>query len=140
MHFPSLLGLLALTASTTAVSVSYDEGYDLSGRSMNDVACSDGENGLITRFGWKTQGQTSNFPNIGGAPSVAGWNSPGCGGCWQLSYKGHTVNVMAVDVAVGGYVIGLKAMDALTNGQGKQLGRVEAKATKVKDSLCGIKA
>lgn len=138
MQLSSIFSLITLAASTTAVSVSYDEGYDRSGRSLNEVTCSNGENGLITRFGWETQGETSNFPNIGGAPAVEAWNSPNCGSCWELSYDGHKINVMAVDKAVGGYVIGLGAMDALTNGLGEQLGRVEAEARQVEDKECGI--
>lgn len=130
--------LLALAATTTAVSVSYDTGYDLSDRSLNEVTCSNGENGLITRFGWQTQGETSNFPNIGGAPAVDKWDSPNCGTCWELTYEGNSINVMAIDLAVGGYVIGLDAMDALTNGQGEELGRVEVEAVQVEDSVCGI--
>ena len=40
------------------------------------VACSDGENGLETRYGWKIQSDVPNFPYVGGAFRVAGWNDP----------------------------------------------------------------
>lgn len=57
------------------VTVSYDTGYDDGSRSMTAVSCSDGTNGLITRYGWQTQGQIPNFPYIGGSSAIAGWNS-----------------------------------------------------------------
>lgn len=40
------------------------------------MSCSDGANGLITRYGWATQGVIPKFPYIGGAELIAGWNSP----------------------------------------------------------------
>ena len=70
---------------------------------------------------------------------MAGWNSPSCGTCWRLEYQGKSVNILAVDHADSGYNIGLKAMNTLTNGQAVQLGRVDAKATQVDASACGIK-
>ena len=67
--------MLAVNASLGS-TVSYDRGYDEASRSLTSVACSDGENGLLTRFGWEFQGSTPQFPNIGGVPAVGGWNSP----------------------------------------------------------------
>jgi hypothetical protein len=40
------------------------------------VSCSDGQNGLITKYGWQNQGAVAGFPRIGGYMGVAGWNSP----------------------------------------------------------------
>jgi hypothetical protein len=51
------ISLLTTAALTTATSVRYDAGYDDASRSMTAVACSDGTNGLITRYGWQTQGK-----------------------------------------------------------------------------------
>lgn len=42
---------------------------------MTAVSCSDGTNGLITRYGYQTQGAIPNFPHVGGAAQIAGWNS-----------------------------------------------------------------
>ena len=42
---------------------------------MTEVACSDGQNGLITRFNWDYQGNIPSFPYIGGSSSVSGWGS-----------------------------------------------------------------
>jgi hypothetical protein len=57
------------------IAVSYDTGYDDKSRSLTAVACSDGANGLITKYGWQTQGQIKT-PYIGGYQGIAGWNSP----------------------------------------------------------------
>lgn len=43
---------------------------------MDSVACSDGANGLETK-GYSTLGSLPNFPYVGGAPAVTGWNSAG---------------------------------------------------------------
>lgn len=118
--------------------VSYDPGYDISSRPLTELACSDGPNGLITKHGWHTLGQIKRFPHIGGAASVAGWNSPQCGVCYRLEYKGKKINVLAVDHAAQGFNIAKKAMDELTGGKAVQLGRVDAKATRVASKDCGL--
>ncbi|KAF2150875.1 epl1 protein [Myriangium duriaei CBS 260.36] len=133
-----LLALLSTLALATATTVSYDTGYDDPNRSLNVLSCSDGANGLETRYNWQVQDQISHFPLIGGADAIAGWNSAACGTCWQLSYNGNTINVLAVDHAAAGFNIGQKAMDALTNGQSVQLGRIDAAATQVDKSACGL--
>ncbi|KAI0400441.1 eliciting plant response-like protein [Xylaria palmicola] len=138
MQLANLLSVLSLAAATSAITVAYDQGYDDAGRSMTAVACSDGPNGLTTRYGWTTQGQIPRFPNIGAAAAVGGWNSAACGTCWSLSYNGRTVHVLAVDHAGAGFNIALRAMNDLTNGQAVALGRVEAAATQVAQSNCGL--
>lgn len=50
MKFSTIIPF-ALAAAVNATTVSYDTGYDLASRSMDDVSCSDGPNGLITRYG-----------------------------------------------------------------------------------------
>lgn len=79
MQFSNILSIFALASAASAVSVSYDTGYDDGSRSLTAVSCSDGPNGLMTRYGWQTQAQVARFPYIGGAPAVGGWNSPGVG-------------------------------------------------------------
>ncbi|KAI0886154.1 SnodProt1 [Annulohypoxylon maeteangense] len=137
MQFSKLAQLLSFVAASSAISVSYDTGYDDRSRSLTAVSCSDGTNGLITRYGWQTQG---NIPSayIGGADTIAGWNSPNCGACYQLTYNGKSINVLAIDHSAGGFNIALDAMNALTNGQAVALGRVEATSTQVAASACGI--
>lgn len=55
--------------------VSYDTGYDDASRALTSVSCSDGPNGLITKYGWQNQGAVAGFPRIGGYMGVEGWNS-----------------------------------------------------------------
>jgi Cerato-platanin len=76
MQFSDIFNLVLLAAGAAATTVSYDTGYDDGSRSMAVVSCSDGANGLMTRYGWQTQSQVSRFPYIGGVDAVAGWNSP----------------------------------------------------------------
>ncbi|KAI0971926.1 EC5 protein [Xylaria arbuscula] len=138
MQLTNILGFLSMTAAVSAVTVAYDTGYDDASRSMTAVSCSDGANGLITRYGWQTQGQIPRFPNIGAAAAVAGWNSAACGTCWTLTYNGRSINVLAIDHAGAGFNIALDAMNTLTNGQGVALGRVDATAVQVATSACGV--
>ncbi|KAK7431757.1 hypothetical protein QQZ08_001695 [Neonectria magnoliae] len=139
MQFSSVLSIFTLATAASAVSVSYDTGYDQKSRSLTTISCSDGSNGLITKHpNWKTQGDIPKFPYIGGVDAIAGWNSPSCGTCWKLEYKGKTINVLAIDHAASGFNIGLAAMNALTHGQAGKLGRVDAKATKVAAKNCGL--
>ncbi|KAE8145986.1 Cerato-platanin-domain-containing protein [Aspergillus avenaceus] len=128
------------TAAAT-ISVSYDQKYDVAGSSLTTVSCSDGVYGLINQ-GFSTFGSLPSFPNIGGAPTVAGWNSPNCGKCYQLHYQAGNVDksiyVTAIDAAPGGFNLGLQAMNSLTNGLAEQLGRVQATYTEVDRSNCGF--
>lgn len=129
------------TTAATSVTVSYDPKYDIRGSSLNTVACSDDENGLVNE-GFSTFGSLPNFPLIGGAPTIAGWNSPNCGACYQLHYRRGNVdgriNVLTIDTGPGGFNIGLEAMNRLTNYQAQKLGRVTVTYTRVADSICGM--
>ncbi|OJJ47158.1 hypothetical protein ASPZODRAFT_53486, partial [Penicilliopsis zonata CBS 506.65] len=127
-------------AAGTSITVAYDQKYDVADSSLTTVACSDGANGLITK-GYKTFGSVPGFPNIGGAPTVAGWNSSNCGKCYELNYENGdfkgSIYVTAVDSASpGAFNIGLHAMDKLTNGQAVQFGRVTATYTEVEEKFC----
>ncbi|KAI1825794.1 eliciting plant response-like protein [Xylaria intraflava] len=138
MQLAQILNLLSLVAATSAVTVAYDQGYDNAARSLSEVACSDGVNGLTSRYGWTTQGQIPHFPNIAAAEAVTGWNSTGCGTCWTLTYNGASVTVLAVDHAGSGFNLALGAMNTLTNNQAVALGRVDATAVQVDKSACGL--
>ncbi|KAI8999131.1 immunomodulatory protein [Trametes punicea] len=133
----ALAALALLAPSALGVTVSYDPAYDKASSSLRTVACSDGTHGLLTQ-GFTTLGALPHFPNIGGAAAVAGWNSAQCGTCWALEYKGRTLTVLAVDHAQSGFNIALEAMNALTGGKAEQLGRIEATATQVDKSKCGL--
>ncbi|KAI1788583.1 Cerato-platanin [Ganoderma leucocontextum] len=140
MQFKALALTLVAAVSTTfaaTVTVSYDETYDNASALLTTVACSDGTNGLITK-GFSSFGSLPQFPNIGGAAAVAGWNAAACGTCWQLTYNGKSINVVAIDHAAAGFNIALAAMNTLTNNQAAALGRVDAEATQVDASVCGL--
>ena len=138
------LALLVLAATCLAQTVvTYDAAYDKGSTSLTTVACSDGTNGLITK-GYTTFGSLPEFPYIGGSSAIAGYNSPACGTCWQITYDNgagvvKTINVLAIDVAKPGFNIGLVAMNALTGGQAVHLGKVEATVKQVSASICGLK-
>ncbi|KAL7282975.1 hypothetical protein ACG7TL_002393 [Trametes sanguinea] len=133
----AIAALALFVPSALGVTVSYDQTYDNSGASLATVACSDGTNGLLTK-GFSTFGSLPHFPNIGGAAVIPGWNSDQCGTCWQLTYNGKSINVLAIDHAESGFNIALEAMNTLTGGQAVQLGRVDATATQVAASQCGL--
>jgi len=142
MKFISLTTLLSsLFVPALCVTVTYDTTYDSSTTSLNTVACSNGANGLVNKY--PTFGDLPDFPYIGGAPAIAGWNSPNCGTCWALTYtpssgNSKTINVLAIDVASKGFNIALEAMNDLTDGQAVELGVVSVTASEVDKSVCGI--
>ncbi|OBT78820.1 hypothetical protein VF21_02628 [Pseudogymnoascus sp. 05NY08] len=138
MHLSQLLSLTALASVVSAITISYDSGYDNKARSLTAVACSDGEHGLITRKHWNTQGDIPTFPFIGGAQAVAGWNSVNCGTCWRIDYKGRSINLLAIDHTDAGFNIAKEAMDVLTGGRAVELGRVEGVATQIDAKICGM--
>lgn len=129
------------TAAAIPVSVSYDPKYGVKGSSLNTVACSNGQNGLITK-GYSTFGSLPTFPFIGGSPTIPGWNSPNCGKCYQLRYHdgtvSRTIHVLAIDAAPGGFNISPRAMNQLTGGHAVDLGRVKATYMQVAESMCGM--
>ncbi|OJT06238.1 Allergen Asp f 15 [Trametes pubescens] len=139
MQFASLLAALvtvpAVLGATT--SVSFDPVFDNAANSLDIVACSDGSNGLLTK-GFTTFGSLPSFPNIGGAPAVGGFNSAACGTCWQLTFNGTSINVLAIDVGPKGFNIAQEALDTLTHGNAVQLGRINATTTQVDASACGL--
>jgi len=133
---------IALALPVFSTSVTYDQTYDNKAGSLSTVACSNGANGLLTK-GYNTFGDLPSFPNIGGASAVAGWNSPNCGTCWELTFtdgqgKATSINVTAVDYAANGFNIGLTAMNTLTGGNGVQYGVVDVVSKQVGASACGF--
>ncbi|KAM0197213.1 hypothetical protein ACHAPA_004168 [Fusarium lateritium] len=139
MQLTNLLCLAGVLTSASAITVSYDPGYGEASRAMTAVSCSDGKNGLITKYGYKTQGNFPKFPYVGGAQAIAGWNSPKCGTCWKLTYKSKSIYIAAIDHADAGFNISPAAMNALTNNQAVKLGRVDATAIQVPVRNCGLK-
>ncbi|KAI9433901.1 Cerato-platanin [Lactarius indigo] len=137
MRLSSTMVALAALFSTSTDHVRYNTYYDHASTSLNNVACSDGKNGLITK-GFTTFGSLPSFPNIGGVFAVKSWNSTYCGSCWELTYEGDTIYVTAIDTVGDGFDLSLKAMNTLTDGKAKQLDVVSAEATQVDESYCGL--
>ncbi|RSL41702.1 hypothetical protein BHE90_016437 [Fusarium euwallaceae] len=140
MKFSGVLSALTFATAASATTVSYDTGYDDGNRAMTSVACSDGKNGLITRYGFNKQSDIPRFPYIGGVYTIAGWNSPNCGSCFRVEYQGRKIHVLAIDHAGEGVNMGLRAMNDLTNGKAAQLGRINAQVYHAKPTDCGLKA
>ena len=142
MKFTAALAALSFGsmafAQASTVSVSYDSIYDNASGSTSTIACSDGANGLITKYGYSTFGAIPSFPRIGGSSTIPSWNAATCGQCYAISYKGKTINVLAIDTAPSGFNMAHAAMDKLTGGQATQLGRVTANIKKVGVSKCGL--
>ncbi|KAI0068043.1 Cerato-platanin [Artomyces pyxidatus] len=123
---------------TLTLPATYDNTYDNKDGSMNNVACSNGQNGLAARF--PTFGDLPTFPYIGGAFAVASWNSPNCGTCWSLTYPetGEQINVIAIDVANPGFNIAQEALDKLTDGKAMQMGKAQVIVQQQPSSACGL--
>ena len=137
MKFTStLLSLAALFSVASADIVRYNQIYDDPTYSLNGVACSNGPHGLVTD-GFDTLGDLPTFPGVGGVFAVSGWGSPECGSCWELTYKGKSILVTAVDTISDGFDISLKAMNILTGGKAVALDSIDAVATKVSRTHCG---
>ncbi|KAH0828835.1 immunomodulatory protein [Lanmaoa asiatica] len=141
-HFTTLLvailtfvsGLRVLAQTTT---LSYDNNYDNGSLSLNQVACSDGANGLETK-GYTTLSSLPNFPNVGGVYTVSGWNSTQCGACYAVTYGSTTLNILAVDKSTTGFTVSEAAMNTLTGNQASALGRVDVSFVTVGSSACGL--
>ncbi|KAI6111163.1 Cerato-platanin-domain-containing protein [Pisolithus sp. B1] len=93
---------LHVLCQTTTQTLSYDPVYDDASESLDYVACSNGSNGL-ENLGYSTLGQVPNFPYVGGAYTVTGWNSPACGTCYNLTYENKSISILAVDSALEGF-------------------------------------
>ena len=120
----------------TPLRATFDTTFDNPTESLNNVACSNGANGLVAKF--PTFDKIPSYPFIGGAFDVA-WNSPNCGGCWSISNpaNGASIFMTAVDTAGAGFNMGTGAFETLNNGQIGE-GVLDVVATKVAPSFCGL--
>ncbi|CRG91573.1 hypothetical protein PISL3812_08623 [Talaromyces islandicus] len=145
MKIPStypLVALLSLSPALAAKSKStatFDTAYDNPSLSLSTVTCSNGEHGLVTRK-YKV---ISDLPTryVGGSPTVKAWNDPNCGACYALTYNHtKTVNVLAIDLAVGQFNVALSALNELTGGNAQDFGRVDVQYELVNPRECGMPA
>jgi len=88
---PSPTPPLGPTAFESAY-VTYHNYYE--GQSLRETSCSDGENGLMTRWGYDTIDPMAPFV---AATSISGWNSPNCGNCYEVVGSASTVYLTAID-------------------------------------------
>ncbi|KAG9226605.1 hypothetical protein CCMSSC00406_0006170 [Pleurotus cornucopiae] len=137
MKFAALITSLIALPLALGATVRWDDTYGNPSGSMSSVSCSDGANGLASRF--PTFGKVPSFPHVGAVPG-ASWNSPLCGSCWELKYKGKAIYITAVDQArnADSYIISKKAMNDLTGGQAVPLGTAQVSAKKVSNSKCHL--
>jgi hypothetical protein len=121
-----------ITRSTT-FRATFDNMYDNAGDSLNNVACSNGANGLVTEF--PTFGSIPTFPFIGGAPGIV-WNSPNCGGCWKLTNPatGIWIVMTAIDSAAT-FNLAQEAFETLNGGQIGQ-GEFDVVAQQISPAFC----
>ena len=113
--------------------------YDNPSQSLNNVACSNGPNGLVDNF--PTFNSLPTFPFIGGGFSVGNWGSPECGSCWELTnpVTGITIFVTAIDTISSGFDLSVEAVEALIGGPlPSSFSEVDVDATEVPKSFCGI--
>lgn len=123
------------SARSSMVLATYDVTYDNPSGSLNNVACSNGANGLVTNY--PTFSSLPTFPFIGGAPGVT-WNSPDCGECWKLTSTttGIWIIYTAIDDSYG-FNVAQDAFETLNGGQIGQ-GTLEVIAEVVPRAYCGL--
>ena len=134
LRFP-LLSVLLFSSAAFAYHLTYDPTYDNREGPMNGVACSNGENGLASRY--PTFGDLPTFPYIGGVFPVS-WNSPECGSCWRLEYEGRSIVITAIDTCGNGFNLALEAVDALTGGRGYYGSFDGIEAEQIPSHYCGM--
>jgi Cerato-platanin len=135
-----IIPFTAILPAAYSVTVKYDSQYDNRDISLDAVACSDGKNGLLTK-GYKTFGDLPNFPHIGAASAVEGYNSASCGSCWELTYTKSdkttkTIYVTDIDHSGDGFNIAGTALKHLGGQQAVDAGHIEVASKRVAGSYC----
>ena len=128
------------TSPTTVQPVRANSYYNNATQSLNNVACSDGTNGLVTR-GFSTFDKLPTFPNIGAGYTVHNWNSSECGSCWKLTYAGTgvTIYAIAIDTVYSGFDLSEAAVGTLTLGNaGTSFSEIDVDSLEVDPSYCGL--
>lgn len=141
-HF--LVAILAIVSSLrvraeTVTTLAYDDYYDNAALPLNEVACSDGANGLETEnTKFTTLGSLPHFPYVGGVYTVSHWNSAQCGACYAVTHKEKRIHILAVDAAKDGFIVSEAVMNALTDNHAVEFGRVDVSFVQVDRSACGL--
>jgi hypothetical protein len=122
---------------SSPVTATYDTDYDDRSSSTNKVACSNGKNGLSSRY--PTLGDFPSFPYIGGAYGIV-WNSTNCGSCWKITNTANNfwIHLTAIDSAGPGlFNLATEAFETLNNGEIGS-GTLTANAEQVSSHYCGL--
>ena len=92
--------------------MTFDTVYTAS-ESLTSLACSDGKNGLMTR--WEYTDLSEMYPYVAAFSGVEGWNSENCGNCYQIIDVStlNSIYVTAIDHAGKDYEFNL-AEEAFT--------------------------
>lgn len=117
------------------ISVGYNEAFDDSSYPISQTSCSDGSNGLAGK-GYDSVGSIAIYPNVASVYTIAGWNSPNCGKCYQLDYNDHSLFVLAIDHAGSGAYLSKAALNSVTNGDAERLGRVDMEISAASEENC----
>ena len=128
------------TSSPTVEPVRTNSMYDNGADSLNNVACSNGPNGLITR-GFTTFDSLPTFPFIGGGFTVKNWGSAECGSCWKLTYPttGGIIYATAIDTVFSGFDLSVEAVEALLQGAvPASFSEIDVEALEVAPHFCGL--
>ncbi|KAL6690932.1 eliciting plant response like protein [Trichoderma pleuroticola] len=134
-----LFRIAAVVAPVSAevVSATFDPLYDDPSRSLNTVACWRKNIGFMPNLDWQLQQDAVGFI---GLDSIDRLNSAKCLSCWTLEYNDKTISLLALDSAESGIVMSLDALQFLTDGRARELGRVDVHAKEVDTSECGLPA
>ncbi|KAH6919112.1 snodprot1 [Coprinopsis sp. MPI-PUGE-AT-0042] len=143
MKLLSLSTLLLFPFLAAAEDLTYDPWYANGREPLTSSYCSDGVNGLITKYGYSTFQEIPSYPRIGSAPAVTDVDSVGCGTCWQLTYTDggsrKSINITAIDWAPPNvFTTSQRAMDELTNGQALNLRTVGVTVKQIPAKSCGL--
>jgi len=103
---------------------------------MDTLVCSNGDNGLDTKF--PTFSDVPSFPFIGGAYDVV-WDSPNCGSCWSITNPatGLSIQMTAIDISGFGFTLSEQAFAYLTYNN-LDMGVIDVVANKLSTTPCGL--
>jgi len=123
----TLISILATLSLTSASTLKWDDNYSVARNlPLTSFACSNGPNGLITKYNdpsltVDTLESKHLKPGVVVAASyaVSGWGSAACGGCYHIKYSsgGKTIekNFIAIDHAQDAIVVGSDAFSSFAS-------------------------
>ncbi|PTB68431.1 Cerato-platanin-domain-containing protein [Trichoderma citrinoviride] len=139
MHLSRLFHVASLVGSVSAetMTATFNPLYDDPSRSLSEVTCWRKNIGFMPNLDWTLQQDAAGFIGI---DKINGLNSGKCLTCWTLSYEGRAISLLALDGADSGIAMSFSALQYLTDGRAKELGRVLIDAVEVDTSECGVPA